>query len=37
MPSSDTVTLVQADSIGKVFDVSAPWQNRVLERKPPLL
>ncbi|MGA0796167.1 MAG: ABC transporter ATP-binding protein [Quisquiliibacterium sp.] len=37
MPSSDTVTLVQADSIGKVFDVSAPWLNRVLERKPRLL
>jgi peptide/nickel transport system ATP-binding protein len=26
--------LVRAQDIGKVFDVSAPWLNRVLERKP---
>jgi peptide/nickel transport system ATP-binding protein len=26
--------LVQAQGISKVFDVSAPWLNRVLERKP---
>jgi peptide/nickel transport system ATP-binding protein len=27
-------TLVEAVGLGKVFDVSAPWLNRVLERKP---
>ncbi|MDE2606290.1 MAG: dipeptide ABC transporter ATP-binding protein [Burkholderiales bacterium] len=26
--------LVQADDLAKTFDVSAPWLNRVLERKP---
>jgi peptide/nickel transport system ATP-binding protein len=26
--------LVQVDRISKVFDVSAPWLNRVIERKP---
>ena len=34
---SDAVTtrpLVQADDLAKTFDVSAPWLNRVLERKP---
>ena len=29
--------LVEVDDIAKVFDVSAPWLNRVLERKPRLL
>jgi len=29
-----SVPLVQADSIGKVFDVSPPWLNRVLEGRP---
>jgi peptide/nickel transport system ATP-binding protein len=37
MSHSDSPNLVQADSIGKVFDVSAPWLNRVIERKPRLL
>ena len=32
--SDGAPALVQAESIGKVFDVSAPWLNRVLERKP---
>jgi peptide/nickel transport system ATP-binding protein len=27
-------TLVRAEGISKMFDVSAPWLNRVLERKP---
>jgi peptide/nickel transport system ATP-binding protein len=26
--------LVQAHDLAKTFDVSAPWLNRVLERKP---
>ena len=26
--------LVQVEHIGKVFDVSAPWLNRIIERKP---
>ena len=30
----DSRPLVEADRIAKVFDVSAPWLNRVLERKP---
>ncbi len=29
-----TPPFVVADSIGKVFDVSAPWLNRMLERRP---
>ena len=29
-----TVPLVQANDLAKTFDVSAPWLNRVLERKP---
>ncbi|HYD76793.1 dipeptide ABC transporter ATP-binding protein [Ramlibacter sp.] len=29
-----TVPLVQARDLAKTFDVSAPWLNRVLERKP---
>ena len=29
--------LVEVDGIAKIFDVSAPWLNRVLERKPRLL
>ncbi|AKJ31463.1 ABC transporter ATP-binding protein [Caldimonas brevitalea] len=27
-------TLVQVDNLAKIFDVSAPWLNRVVERKP---
>ncbi len=30
-------TLVRAQGISKTFDVSAPWLNRVIERKPRLL
>ncbi|MDR2333578.1 MAG: dipeptide ABC transporter ATP-binding protein [Burkholderiaceae bacterium] len=30
----DTAPLVQARDLAKTFDVSAPWLNRVLERKP---
>lgn len=35
-PAMDAVDrpLVQADVISKAFDVSAPWLNRVLERRP---
>jgi peptide/nickel transport system ATP-binding protein len=33
----ETTSLVRADNISKSFDVSAPWLNRVLERKPKLL
>ncbi|HEY8360304.1 MAG TPA: hypothetical protein VIL30_22850, partial [Ramlibacter sp.] len=29
-----TAPLVQARDLAKTFDVSAPWLNRVLERKP---
>ena len=32
--SSDASPLVSAKGITKIFDVSAPWLNRVLERKP---
>jgi len=35
--STAAAPLVKADSIGKVFDVSPPWLNRVLEGKPRLL
>ena len=31
---SDAVPLVQAHDLAKTFDVSPPWLNRVLERKP---
>jgi len=31
---TDTPPLVVVDDIAKTFDVSAPWLNRVLERKP---
>jgi peptide/nickel transport system ATP-binding protein len=34
MTISSVRPLVQAQGISKVFDVSAPWLNRVLERKP---
>jgi peptide/nickel transport system ATP-binding protein len=34
-PTDDS--LVKVEGIGKVFDVSAPWLNRVLERQPRLL
>lgn len=30
----DTRPLVQVEHVSKVFDVSAPWLNRVIERKP---
>jgi len=37
-PASQAGTpLVEVDDIGKVFDVSPPWLNRVIERKPRLL
>ena len=29
-----TQALVQAKDLAKTFDVSAPWLNRVLERRP---
>jgi peptide/nickel transport system ATP-binding protein len=29
-----TAALVQVDDLAKVFDVSAPWLNRVIDRKP---
>ena len=29
--------IVQVQDLAKTFDVSAPWLNRVLERKPRLL
>ena len=32
--SSATAPLVQAHDLARTFDVSAPWLNRVLERKP---
>jgi peptide/nickel transport system ATP-binding protein len=35
--STTPAPLVKADGIGKVFDVSPPWLNRVLEGKPRLL
>ena len=33
-PTSDTDVVVRATDIAKVFDVSPPWLNRVLEGKP---
>jgi len=33
-PQGATQPLVRADDLAKTFDVSAPWLNRVLERKP---
>lgn len=36
-PPADTAPLVVAHDIAKTFDVSAPWLNRVIERKPRLL
>jgi len=33
-PATAAAPLVVADDIAKAFDVSAPWLNRVLERKP---
>ncbi|MCU0814648.1 MAG: ATP-binding cassette domain-containing protein [Burkholderiaceae bacterium] len=32
--AQDTRTLVEVRDLAKVFDVSAPWLNRVVERKP---
>ncbi len=34
MKGVDTSPLVQVDDLAKTFDVSAPWLNRVVERKP---
>ncbi|HRA77295.1 MAG TPA: ATP-binding cassette domain-containing protein [Burkholderiaceae bacterium] len=34
MNAAGTTPLVEVDGIAKVFDVSAPWLNRVIERKP---
>jgi peptide/nickel transport system ATP-binding protein len=31
---SGTATLVEVEGLGKRFDVSAPWLNRVIERRP---
>src|SRR6185295_16979332 len=33
-PASTSAPLVQARDLAKTFDVSAPWLNRVIERKP---
>jgi peptide/nickel transport system ATP-binding protein len=33
----NTADLVQVDDLARTFDVSAPWLNRVIERKPRLL
>ena len=35
--ASSTQPLVQARDLAKVFDVSPPWLNRVIERKPRLM
>lgn len=35
--SEATVPLVRATDLAKTFDVSAPWLNRVIERKPKML
>ena len=35
--NSTGAPLVQARDLAKTFDVSAPWLNRVIERKPRLL
>ena len=32
--SAGAVPLVQAHDLAKTFDVSVPWLNRVLERRP---
>ena len=34
MSALPTPPLVQASDLAKTFDVSAPWLNRVLERRP---
>jgi peptide/nickel transport system ATP-binding protein len=34
LPSITTAPLVQVHDLAKTFDVSAPWLNRVIERKP---
>ncbi len=36
-PGKHRRALVQAHDLAKTFDVSPPWLNRVLERKPRLL
>lgn len=35
--SQDAQPLVRATDLAKTFDVSAPWLNRVIERKPKML
>ena len=35
--STATQPLVRATDLAKTFDVSAPWLNRVIERKPKML
>ena len=37
MSNSATQPLVRATDLAKTFDVSAPWLNRVIERKPKML
>ncbi len=37
MSSASTRPLVRATDLAKTFDVSAPWLNRVIERKPRML
>jgi len=37
MNAAGTAPLVEVDDVAKVFDVSPPWLNRVLERRPRLL
>jgi peptide/nickel transport system ATP-binding protein len=32
--ASVSKSLVEVDDLAKIFDVSAPWLNRVIERKP---
>ena len=34
LPATKTSSLVEAEGLAKTFDVSAPWLNRVVERKP---
>ena len=36
-PATPAAPLVRAVDLARTFDVSAPWLNRVLERKPRLL
>jgi peptide/nickel transport system ATP-binding protein len=36
VPAENSTTLVEVHDLAKTFDVSAPWLNRVIERKPRL-